>query len=907
MIGETLSHFRLTDKLGEGGMGVVYRAEDTKLGREVAIKMLPEAFTQDAERLARFEREARVLASLNHPNIAAIHGLEEVEGRRFLIMELAEGETLAERIARGPIPLAETLNIAVQMAEALDAAHDQGVVHRDLKPANVKVTPEGKVKILDFGLAKALETETSGPGSQPALTQSPTLTAQMTGVGVLLGTAAYMSPEQARGEAADRRADIWAFGVVLMEMLSGESVYAAKTVSDTLAGVLAREPEWDSLPKETPRSVRTLVERCLEKEARDRLQAIGEARIAIERYLAVPEADRLEAMPSETTPRPGWQRALPWVVAGALALGLGAAVWTLQLREPASQSPIRVTLQAPDESPLFDGYGSSVVISPDGSRVAYVVSGEKGRELHLHSFDRWQATLAVTGSGEGSGPYHPFFSPSGEWLGFVTPTELKKVPVTGGTPITLCEVSLSRGASWGTDGTVVFAPEPTSGLFKVPDTGGEPEPLTVLDEGKNELSHRWPQILPGSRAVLFTSHNQGSDFDEAILELLILDTGERKMLHRGGSYGRYVSSGHVVYVNKETLFAFPFDLGKLEPTGPAAPVVEGVRAHGDQGGAQYSVSADGKLVYVSGAAPQIGYSMVWVDREGNSTPLWPEPQIYSSPSVSPDGKKIAVEIQSDGNSDVWIYDLERAVPTRLTFDEAEDTDPVWSPDGRQIAFSSSRDGTPNLYRKAADGSGAVERLTESGRIQSPSSWSPDGRLLAYVEQRPKTQADIWLLPLEETGEPQLFLSTPFLEYGAVFSPDGRWLAYGSNESDEWEVYVRPASSGSGKWQISSEGGTWPVWSDDGSELFYRGPNGGIQVVEVDTQNETFRASRPRQLIEGSFYNPLEIFSLFYPARDSTRFVMFEGETDSSVVAHEHIQVVLNWFDELERTFASSSR
>jgi serine/threonine-protein kinase len=499
MIGQTVAHYTILDKLGEGGMGEVWRAEDTKLGRQVAIKLLPDVFTADTERLARFEREARVLAAFEHPRIASIYGLEDFEGRKFLVMQVAEGETLAERIDAGPVPVDQALKISLQIAEALEAAHDKGIIHRDLKPANIKLSSDGQVTVLDFGLAKALEYTGSSSGSGPqSLSLSPTITADMTGQGVLLGTAAYMSPEQARGESADRRADIWAFGVVLMEMLTGNRVYAGKTLSDTLAGVLAREPEWGDLPSDTPAPVRRLLQRCLDKEVGRRLQAIGEARIAIERYLEDPtdETAAVEAAAGAA----GWKRALPWAVAGVTVIALISSLAIFGSRGGATNQSMRLEVALTNDN-LFVPLGASAVLSPDGTRIVYVTETDSGQTLSVRSLDQLEGTPLLSGNGP-TRPYHPFFSPDGQWVGFATTEQLKKVPITGGTPISLCKVNRSRGASWGPNNTIVVAPENGSGLFTVSAAGGELQPLTTLDSEKGEVSHRWPQVVPGG-AVIF--------------------------------------------------------------------------------------------------------------------------------------------------------------------------------------------------------------------------------------------------------------------------------------------------------------------------------------------------------------------------------------------------------------------
>ena len=905
MIGKSLSHFKITAKLGEGGMGEVYHAEDTRLGRGVAIKLLPQAVAEDPDRLGRFEREAKVLASLNHPNIAGIHQVEQADGVFFLVMELIEGEDLKEKISRGKLPLDEALSIASQIAEALEEAHNNGIVHRDLKPANVKITPDGKVKVLDFGLAKALgdDPETSGAGSGAAIAHSPTLTANMTGAGILIGTAAYMSPEQARGHAADRRADIWAFGVVLFEMLTGSTVYVGDTVSDTLAGVLAREPEWDQLADDTPRPVRRLLERCLEKDIKQRLQAIGEARIAIEQYRENPTADVQTETVVEAVPTSKWKRLLPWVAVVVLAAALGVTLFG-QLGGSDSTGPgsIHSTLVLPESQGLFRGYGSPVVVSPAGDKVIQVFQAGVDHELHLRAIDQWEGSVLLKGDGA-ERPYHPFFSPDGEWLGFVTPTSMKKVPISGGTPIKLCNVNLSRGATWTTDGRIIFAPDPNSALSWVPEAGGDPEPLTELDTEKNEVTHRWPQILPGGKAVLFTVHSSGSGFDSAWLEVFDLESKERRIVHRGGTYGRYVESGHLVYMNQGTLFAIPFDLSSLTSTGSAAPVVQGVGAS-NQGGAYFDVSRNGVLVFsAGGVGGDAELKALWVDREGRIEPLTDQERGYGNPRFSPDGTRMAVEIESEGNTDIWILDLERDVPTRLTFQEGYDGCPLWSPDGQTIAFQSDRgDGPEAVYVKSADGSGEAEQIGESDRPLTPWSWSSDGSRITLMIQNPDTGLDIGLLNVED-GTIEPFLSTQFIEYGPVFSPDGKWIAYGNNESGRWEAYVRPADGSRGKWQVSSGGATYPTWSADGKEIFLAGEEGLIQVVDVDASGGSFRVSRPRDLFSGPFADLTGATSLYAAHPDGRRFVMFQGEIDQSASGHEHVQVISNWFAELNRTFA----
>jgi len=899
MIGQTLAHYKILDKLGEGGMGEVWRAEDTKLGREVAIKVLPAAFTADTERLARFEREARLLASFNHPRIAGIYGLEDVNGQKLLIMQVAEGETLAQRIDRGPIPVDQALKIALQIIEGLEAAHEKGIVHRDLKPANITLAADNRVTILDFGLAKALESSdaASGPGSH-SVSLSPTLTAQMTTAGVLLGTAAYMSPEQARGESADRRADVWSFGIVLMEMLIGKRVYAGRTVSDTLAGVLAREPEWDDLPSDTPVPVRHLLERCLEKEVGERLQAIGEARIAIEHYLENPAGDVKAGVASAP---PLIKRALPWAVAGALAAALVAAV-VLWPRGAAEEPIMRLEVKVSD-NPLYVQLGASVELSPDGRRVVIVTDAEDGRTITVRALDQLEGTPLVTG-GSSTNPYNPFFSPDGQWVGFVTPGELKKVPITGGTPITLCKVNRSRGASWGPDNTIVIAPTRTGGLFTVSAAGGELVPLTTLDAADGESAHYWPQVVPGGN-VIFTALLDGSaSADEGIIESVSLATGERKVLHRGGAYGRWVPSGHLVYIRENTLFAMPFDVKTMQATGSPAPIVQGVTSDSSNGGAQISFSQNGTLAYVSGVVGVPEYPVLQMTRQGVVSPLWSEPGTYANPKLSPDGKKLSLTVLRDGNWDVWVYDLEREVATRLTFNDGYEGDQVWSPDGQYLEFTSDKDGRENPYRKRADGSGEEERLAEIDHDFWATSWSPDGKwILGEVQAE---NFDLWVVPADGSGEPEVFLATPFFERFPAISPDGKWVAYMSDESGEPEIYVRPFPAAGGKWQVSDGGGNWPAWSRDGSQLYFRSQD-GLMAAAVSGDGGTFRAGRPQLLVAGGFSGDQigiavsgSVFSDYEPMPNGEAFIVLLGSEAQNT--QSHVTLVTNWFDVLKKTF-----
>ncbi len=908
MIGTTVSHYKIIDKLGEGGMGEVYRGHDTQLGRDVAIKVLPDLFIEDEERLARFEREARMLAALDHANIAAIYGLEEVDGKRFLIMQLADGETLQERIKRGPIPIQDSMKIARQIAEALESAHAKGIIHRDLKPANVKVDGQGQVKVLDFGLAKAIEGDPTTSGSHPSLMESPTLTAQMTGAGVLLGTAAYMSPEQARGEAADKRADLWAFGVVLWEMLTGNQLFVGKTMSDTLAGVLRDEPSLDALPHETPASVRRLLRRCLEREVHERLPDAAAARLELEDALAgrsdLEDVESVEIVPTA----PFWKRALPWALFAATALALAAALLLGPAETTATQQTMRLEVTLSD-NPLWVNLGSSVVLSPDGSKLAFASDDDEGiRTLALRSLDQLDPLTIATGA-VGEQPYHPFFSPDGQWLGFATPDELKKVPVTGGTPIALTDVQRSRGATWTINEQIIFSPDGGSELHRISAAGGEPEPVTTFNEERGDFSHRWPFAMPDGRSVLYTVGFRGMlNANEAIIDVVDLETGQSKALIEGGYYPQYIPTGHLVFIRDATLFAVTFDPDSMDLTGSPAPVVQGIVTTDGPGGAQYSYSLNGTLAYVGGVVELPKYPVVWVDREGASSILWDTEASYGAPALSPDGKRLALSVLRDDNWDVWVYDVEREVATRLTFNDGYDADQFWSHDGQYLFFSSDRDGQTRPYRKRADGSGEVERLSESELGFYPLSVSPDGRWVIGESQT--DNIDIAVLDLEAMGQPEVFLASEFMDRDPNFSPDGRWVAYSSNESGTFEIYVRPFPAAAGRWQVSDGGGRFPRWSGNGKELFYR-TGEGVMVANIEVQGDSFQVGRATTVFEGSYRGGMFgigiggfIFSDYDVAPDGQRFVMFPGSDGQS--ANTHATMVFNWFDELQKTLPAAN-
>jgi serine/threonine-protein kinase len=719
-----------------------------------------------------------------------------------------------------------------------------------------------------------------------------------------------MSPEQARAQPADRRADVWSFGVILFEMLGGRRAFAGDTISDTLAKVLERDPEWSTLPADTPPALRRLLERCLVKNPRQRLQSIGDARIAIEELLADPKLGREEEKAgAPAAARAGWRRALPWALLAAAAVwAVVASVGALgRSAAPTAKPPLRLSVQVGDAK-LFSVLGAAAELSPDGKWVAF--ADEEAQDLHLRALDRLESTVLV--SGEAGGTYHAFFSPDSRWVGYVTPTELRKIPVTGGTSLALCAVTRSRGATWLPDDTIVFASSPASGLSRVPAIGGEPQPLTTLDPAKAETTHRWPQALPGGQAVLFTSHDNKSTFDRATIEVVMVESGERKVVHRGGSYARYTPSGHLVFINQSTLFSAPFDLDRLELAGSPAPVLAGVQSSLGEGGAQFSFSGDGMMLYMEGSSAAESYPALTVDRDGIDVPLWAEPGTYVCPRLSPDGKRLAMTVLRADNWDIWTFDLERGVATRLTFDPSLETEQVWSPDGEYLVYSSDAGGVDNLYRKRADGSGEAERLLESKDAQWASSISADGRFIAYTQGTNANDVGVLTLDAAGSASAEPFVATPFAETAPDFSPDGGFIAYASTESGRWEVYVRPFPAGKGKWQVSDAGGGYPLWSGDGRELYWR-TDEGVMVADVETGGASFRAGKPRQLFAGAFQGGIggiAVSGYSFPdydvSADGRRFVVFPDPHKEGRGTHPHLILVTDWFEELRRTFARTS-
>ena len=887
--GTLLGPYEILSALGAGGMGEVYRARDTKLDRAVAIKILPEAFAADAERIARFQREAKTLASLNHPHIAHIHGLEESDGVRALVMELVEGEDLAQRIARGPIPVAEALAIAKQMADALEAAHEQGIIHRDLKPANIKVRPDGTVKVLDFGLAKAMEP--AGVAAATSVSQSPTITAPaMTQAGMILGTAPYMSPEQARGKPADKRADIWAFGCVLYEMLTGGRAFVGQGVTETLARVIEREPDWDKLPAAVSPALRTYIRRCLQKDLRQRVQAVGDVRLALEGAFetAVPQT----AAPAVVTE---WRRVALVGVAAIIASAaiVGTLVWVVM--RPAPPRVSRLQLTPAGAAALSIGWNDrDLTITPDGSRLVYI--GNQGTQIFVRALDSLAPVAVFTGTPRGL-----VVSPDGQWIGFVEGLRLlKKVPVAGGPAVNLATIDTagSSGMTWGPDDTIIIATNSVdTGLQRVSAAGG---PLTVLtrpDRAEGEADHFWPEMLPGGRAVLFTITSLTGGLDAAQVAVMDLETGTHRILVRGGSHAHYVSSGHLIYAAAGTLRAVPFDLARLETRGTPATVVPDVVTT-IKGGMNAVVASDGTLAYVLGTVEGTPRTLVWVDRQGRETPLLAQPRPYLLPALSPDGTRVAV-FANDQERDLWLWDLRRTTLTRLTSTPGVDVVQVWTPDSRRLIFTSERAGVRNLFWQSADGAGAAEQLTESPNTQYPTGVSPDGRRLIFTEESPTTSNDVMAIELDATRRVTPLVPSPFIERNGTVSPDGLWLAYEANDTGPFQVYVRPFPEVNSRvWMVSTTGGTRPIWA--GQELFYVSPSGAVMAVGVE-RGLSWAAKTPTTVVKEGYLTNLNWWGRSYDVSpDGQRFLMIKEGGAEGAAAPTSIVVVQHWVEELKR-------
>ena len=916
--GKSVGNYEVISSLGVGGMGEVYLAKDTRLGREVALKVLPDALAHDLERRSRFEREARVLASLNHPNIATLHGFHEFGGHAVLEMELVPGDTLAERVQRKPLSVDEALPIFKQIALALESAHDRGIIHRDLKPSNVKVMPDGRVKVLDFGLAKALDRPAS---ADPADVQPHDVTsASHSRTGMILGTVRYMSPEQARGLTLDRRTDIWSFGCVLYEALTGRPPFAADSTSDVLAAILREEPDYSAIAIAPP-ALQRIIRRCLRKDQQSRLRDIADARIEIDEMLSE-TVKMLPAAPGLTASRPS-RRAM--IVASAAALVLAAlaaaATWMLAGSATAASSPpARVAVPIVAGQELAIGPSPPLALSADGRRLVYVSSPPGGRtQLFMRPIDRFEST-AIAGT---EGASAPFFSPDGAWVGFYAADAIQKVSLDGGAPLKIADTPPVSSAAWIDGGGIIFGTTlEGDGLWRVSADGGTPERLTTPDQKQKELHHLYPQPLSASQMLFTVLTDQGRWG-----AILTLDTKQWQRLAQvrpAGGAIQSTSTGQLVFAQAGGLVAVPFDARSGAVTGSPVPNPDRVLTAAD-GGSSFAVSGSGTLAYVPGRTAVPHRTLVFVDREGRATPLADAPAAYAHPRFSSDGRWLAMSIESENGSDVWLQDLQRGTRTRLTSSESA-AFPVWTADAARVAFHAGRGGAWSLYARPADGSRPAEPLLTASRPepsaawerdpaekllpgsmptlsganpQYPSSWTPDGGTLAFTERKPNGERDIWVV--EKGVDPSPFLMTPSDEWAPTFSRDGQWLAYVSNESGRSEVYVQPYPGPGGRWLISTNGGSDPVWSPDGRELFYLQDDRLMSVTIGVTPaaagsgaGPRLTAGTPRRLFEGR-YERSAIGRNYDLAPDGQRFIMVVSDERA---APPQIHVVLNWFSEL---------
>lgn len=884
--GRMCGHFRIVAVAGRGGMGAVYRAEDVLLGRQVALKLLPAAFDHDADRLRRFDLEARAAAALNHPNIMAIYEVGSAGGHRFIAAEYVEGETLSERLGRGALRMNEAVGLAEQIIEGLAAAHDKGVVHRDLKPANIKIQPDGTVKVLDFGLAKVAQPISSSDhaGSMDS--------AQATRSGTAIGTPAYMSPEQARGLPVDHRTDIWAFGAVVFEMVTGRRLFGRDTVSDTLAAVLTEHPDLLALPSR----LRAVVGPCLAKDVRQRWQDIRDVRIALTQEL------------SEPLP-PSRRRSLTLPIAAVIAAVAVVSAALVIRRQPdaAPQPLVRLNVDLGPEANLANDRGQhTIAMSPDGTRIAFGCKAPAG-DLRICTRQLDQgSTAALAGT---DGVQTIFFSPDGEWIGFTARGKLKKVSVRGGSPLTLCDAPFDRGAAWTDSGFIVASLSSETGLMRIPEGGGTPQPLTTFNPG--EIRHRWPQFLPGANAVLFTASSEAGHYENGSLDVVSLDTGERKTLHRGGYYGRYLPSGHLIYMHLATLFAARMDIGRLALAGTPVPVLDDVASRPSDGGADFEFSQLGTFVYLSGRSrgPR---TVQWLHKSGRLEPLALAPGAYDALRLSPDGTRLALVIQ-DAGPGVWVYHLQRGALARLTFGGANEA-PVWSRAGQHLAYRSGQ--SSGTFWMRADASGDAQRLTPRAFNAWPNSVSADGKRLAVEIMNADAQADIWTLELEHAdadhpraAQPEGFLRTAASEIQPAFSPDGQWLAYVSNESGSNQIYVRPFPGAGlqigGKWQISADGGTTPIWSPQGRDLFYISSDRRIMAATYAAKDGVFQADRPARwsdVVIPDGQRVPSIARLIDVTPDGQRFVVLVPSHEAQAPP-TRVNVLLNFFDELRRRTA----
>jgi Tol biopolymer transport system component len=896
--GTRVGVYDVTEQIGEGGMGQVFRATDTSLGRQVAIKVLPAAFAADPERTARFEREAKTLASLNHPHIAAVYGFEKSSAAMYLVMEHVDGEDLSRRIARGPIPLDEAIPIARQIAEALAAAHDQGIVHRDLKPANIKVRTDGTVKVLDFGLAKAMDPGNASRESGAGLANSPTITTPaMTAAGMIMGTAAYMSPEQAKGRIADKRSDIWSFGCVLYEMITGKKLFDAEDVSETMAAVLRADLDWQALPAGLPKSVRALIEGCLKRDRKERIGDIAVAQFLLKQTEGSPSPARAQASPA-------WK-----MIAAALALSTIAAIavagYVYRSRPAAEVTEFLIEPSAKNIFVTALRTGTSVQVSPDGTRLAYTARDEAAHVLIWVRPLNSLLARPLVGTDEAE---FPFWSPDSKSLAYFAKGKLFKIDANGGPAQTLCNAQGARGGAWGVNSEIVFGGGTGGGLTRISTAGGDPVSITKAKEG----DHRFPTFLPDGRHVLFYLQAVGAG-ENGGLYVAALDSGEIKLVAKSETSGVYAAPGVVLFVRGGSLVAQHFDLATLTVTGEPVLLAEHVESGVFAGVLSYSVSTTGVLAYGLGSGRSDIYALTWLDRHGKELGVVGEAQNYIGFDLSPDGKSVVVHRHEQGTGgDLWVIDIARSATSRLTFDALQDNSaPVWSADGKRVAYASLRQGRFEIVSKPTSGATTETPLLRANGSAAPGGWSPDGKYLVYEAADPAVSGgnaiDIGLVTIDG-GKQTPLLTSRFEERTPRISPDGRWLAYESDETGRSEIYVRRFPSGEGKWQVSTAGGVEPTWRRDSKELFFidRVQLGSVMAVDVHGAGDAFSAGTPQALFETNALSPghpgVDAGLRYAVTADGQRFLVARNPRASTFFAptSSPIAVVTNWMELLTK-------
>jgi serine/threonine-protein kinase len=893
--GTCLGQYRIEQHLGMGGMGTVYKATDTTLGREVALKMLHPEMLEDPASVARFEREARTLASLNHPHIGVIYGFETQDTVRFLALEYVPGPTLAERLQRRALPIHEAMRIAQQVAQALEAAHAKGIIHRDLKPANIKVTESGQVKVLDFGLAKPVEQ------AQASLSSDVTvLTEKVADHAAVIGTPSYMSPEQASGKKLDSRTDIWSFGCVLFEMLTGKRAFSGATVTEILAAVLEREPDWTAMPQSTPRPLQSLVKKCLRKDPNSRLRDIGDARIELQDLLSAPTDHDVTHKPAMIT-----RRTAIGALSGALVGAAGTGVFAIsRYRGSVPRNLTRFAITAPEPGVFLSTFNRRVGISPDGARIAFNTFASGLDLLFLRSLAELESQRVKDVLSGGAA----FFSPDGRWLGFLTTNiadlAVKKLALSGGAPVTVCPHNIGpAGAAWSDDDIIYWVDENPGGLMSIPAAGGQPKEIASIDFARGERSHKFPCALPGGRAVLATVTTADSaTFDEARIVAFSPRSGQRKVLLEGGTHPRY-SSGHLLYGHDGKILAVRFDPDRLELQGQPFTALEGIQMSRNTGMANFDVSASGDLAYVSGICDGGARTLVWVDRNGKAETVPLAAKSYLHPRLSPDDQLLAVEVEGPSHN-LYVYDFGRAVLADITTDGVSHW-PVWSPDGTQLSYRSGPMGQFKLWHIPADRSRAPQQVPGTGVSQSAESWSPDGNVIAYTSVSPGIPVRIRMARLDGNRPAEPADNEKGPEGSPKFSPDGRWLAYCSNESGKPQVYVQAFPGPGAKIQISNDGGTDPVWKRSGGELYYR--NGDSMMAVAVSTSPSFNAGRPQELWKDHYSHgmssscgpPGATSSNYDVTADGKRFLMIKDDDQDNAMSKQ-IVVVLGWADELRR-------